>query len=47
LVSAEGADGVQLRRAAHAGHFCAERFGYLDREYPYASYRTDDQNLLS
>lgn len=31
---ADGAAHVQLRRAAYTGHFCAERFGYLHREYP-------------
>ena len=47
MVSAEGANHVYLRGAAHTGHLSAERFGDLDREQPDASRRPDEQDLLA
>ncbi len=47
MVGAEGAHPIHLRRATHAGHFRAERFGELHREHPHAPGRPDDQHLLA
>ena len=46
VVGAEGADQVDLRRAAHAGDLGAERLGDLHRERADAAGRADDQHLL-
>src|SRR5450759_2562743 len=47
MVSADGADHVHVLRAAHAGHFGAERLGELHSERTQASRRTVDQYLLA
>ena len=47
VVCADRSDQVHLRRAAHAGHFCAERLGDLHRERADASPRAVDQDLLA
>src|ERR1700694_602042 len=47
MVSADGADHVQVLRAAYAGHLGAERLGDLHCECTQASRRPVDQHLLA
>src|SRR5450759_2214288 len=47
VVSANGADHVDVLRAAHAGYFGAECFGDLNGERPEASRRSVDQDLMT
>jgi hypothetical protein len=47
VVGADGADHVQVPRAAHAGHLGAEPPGELDREGADPSGCADDQDLLA
>ena len=47
MIGAEGSNQIDLRGAAHAGDFSAERLGDLHGERAHASRRADDQHLLS
>ena len=46
VVGADRSDKIDIARAAHAGHFGAERFRDLHGERAYASGRAVDQDLL-
>src|SRR5437868_304409 len=47
MIGADGADKIEIARAAYASDFCAERFRDLDRKSPNASGGAVDQDFLA